>query len=53
MQTLIKNKKRKLLQKKLFENIRKPEEVWKIIKKLDQRKRLQQQTYATISKYKI
>ena len=34
VQALIKDKKRKLLQKKLFENIGKPEELWKIIKKL-------------------
>ena len=34
VQALIKDKKRKLLQKKLFENIGKPEELWKIIKKI-------------------
>ena len=34
MQALIKDKKRKLLQEKLSENIGKPKELWKIIKKL-------------------
>ena len=32
MQALIKDKKRKLLQEKLSENIEKPKELWKIIK---------------------
>ena len=34
MQVLIKDKKRKRLQEKLSENIGKPKELWKIIKKL-------------------
>ena len=34
VQALIKDKKRKFLQKKLLENIGKPEELWKITKKL-------------------
>ena len=34
VQALIKDKKRKLLQEKLSENIGKPKELWKIIKKL-------------------
>ena len=34
MQVLIKDKKRKLLQETLFENIGKPKELWKIIKKI-------------------
>ena len=34
LQALIKDKKSKFLQKKLLENIGKPEELWKIIKKL-------------------
>ena len=34
VQALIKDKKRKLLQEKLSQNIGKPKELWKIIKKL-------------------
>ena len=34
MKALIRDKKRKLLQDKLTENIGKPKEFWKIIKKL-------------------
>ena len=51
VQALIKDKKRKLLQEKLSENIGKPKELWKIIKKwVYQTKRLPQQAYASIRK---
>ena len=51
VQALIKDKKRKLLQEKLSENIGKPKELWKIIKKwVYQTKRLTQQAYASIRK---
>ena len=51
VQALIKDKKRKLLQEQLSENIGKPKELWKIIKKwVYQTKRLPQQAYASIRK---
>ena len=51
MQALIKDKKRKLLQEKLSENIGKPKELWKNIKNwVSQTKRLPQQAYASIRK---
>ena len=51
---LIKDKKRKLLQGKLSENIAKLKEFWKIIKKwVYQTKRLPQQAYALIQKKRV
>ena len=51
MQALIKDKKRKLLQEKLSENIGIPKELWKIIRKwVYQTKRLQQQAYVLVQK---
>ena len=51
MQALIKDKKRKLLQKKLPENIGKSKELWKMLKNwVYQIKRLPQQVYASIQK---
>ena len=51
VEALIKDKKRKLLQEKLSENIGKPKELWKVIKNwLYQTKRLPQQAYASIQK---
>ena len=48
---IIKDKKRKLLQEKLSENIGKPEELSKIKKKkVHQTKRLLQQAYVSIRK---
>ena len=51
VQALIKDKK-KLLQDKLSENMGKPKELWKIIKKIgfNKQKRLPQQAYASIRK---
>ena len=52
VQALIKDKKRKVLQDKLSENIGKPKELWKIIKKcVYQTKRLPQEAYASIQKW--
>ena len=51
VQALIKDKKRKLLQKKLPENIGKSKELWKMLKNwVYQIKRLPQQVYASIQK---
>ena len=51
VQALIKDKKRKLLQKKLPENIGKSKELWKMLKNWAyQIKRLPQQVYASIQK---
>ena len=51
VQALIKDKKRKLLQKKLPENIGKSKELWKMLKNWAyQIKRLPQQAYASIQK---
>ena len=51
VEALIKDKKRKLLQEKLSENIGKPKELWKVIKNwLYQTKRLPQQAYVSIQK---
>ena len=48
--SLIKDKKRKFLQEKLSQNIGKPKELWKIIKKnwVFHTERLPQQAYASI-----
>ena len=51
---LIKDKKRKLLQGKLSENIAKLKEFWKIIKNwVYQTKRLPQEAYALIQKKRV
>ena len=51
VQALIKDKKRKLLQEKLSENVEKPKELWKTINNwVYQIKRLPQQAYASIQK---
>ena len=51
VQALIKDKKRKLLQEKLSENVEKPKELWKTINNwVYQTKRLPQQAYASIQK---